>query len=361
MQYSAPIFLLFTIFLTSITCPFGLLAAEESAASSDPAKKVIAKVDGTEITEAMLLHEIDQMAAYMARRIPPAQLAQKERYFFDNALERCIVLSLLTNTAAKEGIRISDAELEEKIQEIKKQFPDEEQFQAALQSQKIDEKTFRDRIRTSMIHEKLLDANVKEAELPSDASAEEFYEKNPQFFNVPEKCRASHILLTIPEGVTDEQKQAIKDKLIATKKDIEDKKITFEDAARQMSDDKGSAVQGGDLGYFQREQMVKPFADAAFSTPAGQMSDIVESQFGYHLILVADHKETSKISYDEVKDKIKGLLKERNQVDAVNAYFESLKKKAKIEQLVSKEEWDAAHPPLSREQVVPELLEPNQK
>jgi len=338
-------------------CPSGLLAAEESAAPSDPAKKVIAKVDGSEITEAMVLHEIDQMAMVMARRVSPAQMAEKERHFFEQALERSIVMSLLTTTAVKQGVQVPDAELEERIQEIKKQFPDEKKFQETLAAQKMDEKALRDLIRNSLLHDKLLEANVKEAELPSDASAEEFYEKNPQYFEQAERCKASHILLKLEKNATDEQKQAIKDKLIATKKDIEEKKITFEDAAKQMSEDPGSAAKGGDLGYFQREQMVKPFADAAFTTPPGQMSDIVESQFGFHLILVVDRKEAGKRPFDEVKDKIKGALKERDQVDAMNTYVESLKKEAKIEQLVSKEEWDAAHPPLSQEQVVPELLE----
>ena len=100
----------------------------------------------------------------------------------------------------------------------------------------------------------------------------------------------------------------------------------FSELAKDNSDDTGSASQGGDLGYFTKGQMVQPFEDAAFSLKSGEISDIVESEYGYHIIKVYD-KIDKQLTFDEVKDEIKATLTEDKYIKNI----EEISKKAKVE------------------------------
>jgi peptidyl-prolyl cis-trans isomerase C len=96
----------------------------------------------------------------------------------------------------------------------------------------------------------------------------------------------------------------------------------------------GSAQQGGDLNYFSHGQMVPPFDQAAFALKTGQISDIVTTQFGYHIIKVTDHKAASTVAFDQVSVRIKDFLAEQQKQKKADAFIQSLKQKAKIEVLV---------------------------
>jgi peptidyl-prolyl cis-trans isomerase C len=104
----------------------------------------------------------------------------------------------------------------------------------------------------------------------------------------------------------------------------------FAALAKEFSQDSSSA-NNGDLGYFRRGQMVKPFEDAAFSLKPNEVSDIVETQFGYHLIKVYDKKPESVIAYDDVKDRIAEQIRQDKLKQEVMEYIQELRKSAKIE------------------------------
>ena len=95
-----------------------------------------------------------------------------------------------------------------------------------------------------------------------------------------------------------------------------------------------SGPKGGELGYFRRGQMVKPFEEAAFSLQPNETSGIVETQFGYHLIKVSDKKPAKKMAYAEVKDRLGEHLKNQKRDSEASAYIETLRKDAKIEKFL---------------------------
>jgi peptidyl-prolyl cis-trans isomerase C len=94
-----------------------------------------------------------------------------------------------------------------------------------------------------------------------------------------------------------------------------------------------SNIKGGDLGYFGRGKMVKPFEDAAFALKTGEVSDIVETRFGYHLIKVVDKKPASVMGYEDVKDQVGQFLKKQKTGKELKGYIEELRKKAVIEKV----------------------------
>ncbi len=136
-----------------------------------------------------------------------------------------------------------------------------------------------------------------------------FYEQNKARFGTKEERQASHILIK-----TDAGKDTAKTKATALLEQVRKDPSKFAELAKANSQDPGSGAQGGDLGFFQRESMVKPFADAAFTMKQGDISDLVESEFGYHIIRLTAVKAESVRPFAEVKAELEAdLLKQQTQ------------------------------------------------
>lgn len=136
----------------------------------------------------------------------------------------------------------------------------------------------------------------------SDDMAKKYYESNKARYQQPESRRASHIL--VQAGSDEKSKAAAKAKAEKVLQEVKAKPGRFAELAKQYSDDPGSAAKGGDLGNFTREMMVKPFADAAFQMKVGEISGLVESQFGYHIIRLDNVTGGAQIGFDAAKAEI---------------------------------------------------------
>lgn len=141
----------------------------------------------------------------------------------------------------------------------------------------------------------------------SDEEVKKFYDENQAKFQGDEQREASHILLSFGVSATDEDKQAAKDKALEIQAKLNDRPERFEELAAKNSQDPGSAAKGGSLGSFGRGAMVKPFEDAVFTMNVGDISDIVESEFGYHIIRLDGISGTSS-SFEDMKPQIKAEL-----------------------------------------------------
>jgi peptidyl-prolyl cis-trans isomerase C len=161
----------------------------------------------------------------------------------------------------------------------------------------------------------------------------DFYAKNPDQFKEPERVRASHILIAFPENADAADKAQARQKAEQVLKDVKAGK-DFTALAKEHSQDPGSAVNGGDLGFFQQGQMVGPFNDAAFSLPPGSTSDLVETNFGYHIIRVAEKQPGRTVPLDEVRPQVEQYLQNVNRDEQTDAFVASLKSKGKVEILI---------------------------
>lgn len=152
---------------------------------------------------------------------------------------------------------------------------------------------------------------VKKSISINEADLKTYYEQNLQRLSGAEERRASHILITSPKTApaADRQKAKAKaEELLAAVKKSPD---TFADLARKNSQDPGSAPNGGDLDFFARGAMVKPFEDAAFSMKKGEISAVVESEFGFHIIRLTDIKTPKQRSFEEMKPELEADLKKQ--------------------------------------------------
>ncbi len=254
----------------------------------------------------------------------------------NKVLDRLINIELLHQQSQKQGVVVESKKVDKAIAEFKNQFPDDAKFQDFLQQKQISEQDMKAEIEKSMVLKKLQDVlrvEFSETTVFGDKDAEKFYSENPDMFKQPEQVQASHILISVEENADEAAKKEAREKIEGIGKQIKDGG-DFAELAKSNSSCPSSA-NGGDLGLFGKGQMVKPFEDAAFAMQAGEVSNIVETKFGYHIIKVTDKKAESTMSFDEVKEKLKPWLKQQEIDKKIQTYLDNLKKNAKIKRNLS--------------------------
>ena len=163
----------------------------------------------------------------------------------------------------------------------------------------------------------------------SDKEVKAYFDKNTDQFKSPEQVKARHILIQVPKDAGEEEKKKSKEKAEDLLKKInagED----FAKLAEANSDDPGSKEKGGDLGFFSKGSMVPAFEQAAFALKAGEVSLVVELDFGYHLIKVEEKKAEVSESFEAVKEKVKAQALREKQEAKVTEFVEKALKDAKV-------------------------------
>lgn len=172
-----------------------------------------------------------------------------------------------------------------------------------------------------------LDSVVKGI-VPAEADLKTYYEQNTANLAGQEQRRASHILITAAKSSDDAQRAAAKAKADALLEQVKKAPNTFADVARKNSQDPGSAAAGGDLDFFGRGAMVKPFEEAVFKLKVGDISDVVESDFGYHIIKLTDIKSPKPKSFEEMRPELEATVKkqlaQRKYAEAAESFANSV-------------------------------------
>jgi peptidyl-prolyl cis-trans isomerase C len=311
-------------------------AATAVTQAADPAVKpvpaelpdIIARVNGEVIDKAELQKAIESVEGQNGGPVPPDQ---RDR-IYRGVLDQIIGYKLLVQETKARNLTVPDTEIEARIAQIRSQFPSEEAFKQTLEQQKVTVDQIRADARSEMLVTKMLESEVESKVAITPAQVTDFYQKNPTNFQQGERLRASHILISVPQGANDAAKQAARTKAEAILKEIRAGK-DFAALAKQNSQD-ASAQNGGDLNYFEKGQMVAPFEAAAFALKTGEVSDVVESQFGFHIIKLTDRQPARTVPLDEVKAQIQQYLENQARQEATQAFVEGLKAKGKVEILI---------------------------
>jgi peptidyl-prolyl cis-trans isomerase C len=339
--FASMIFLLFILSSISV----GQEAASptsESPAQSDTTSLVVLRISGKPVTERQVLNMIDDVARQM--NLSLEKLRQRNALLFKDALNNLITLTLLKDQIVKQNIIVDPVAIEQQVTKIMKQYPTPEAFRKALAAQGISESELKKNLEESIGLQRVIDGIFKNIPPITDADIEKFYNDNPDKFGLPERIHAAHILIRVPSGSTPEQKSAIQKRLEGILADIEANTITFEDAAAKYSQDPASAPKGGDIGTFARGNMVKPFEEAAFGTKPGNISMIVETPYGYHIVKTLEMKPAGKSTLIEAQNAIKQYLEQNAKQTARQKYVDELRSKATIESFMTQEEFINRHP-----------------
>ncbi len=333
--------------------PPGLTAPMPMMPPAAPAvnpNDVAVTVNGVKITEGQI--EI-AMAPHLRRfganvsQLPPRMLGQMKLQIRPRVLDQLILQKLLEAEIQKVNITVTEQDVIDHLTEIAaNRKVSLEDFKKRLASSGQDFEKIKKQVLESngLKFTKLIDSKIARKVKVTDKDVEKYYNDNKEKFKHPDLCTASHILIspdeieakTDPNGAKAKAKAKAEELLKEVKTDNAD----FAALAKANSSDTYSATKGGDLGSFPKTgkgAMVPPFSDAAFSMKPGEISDVVESQFGFHIIKVTERKAAGTTPFEEAKEDIRKRLLQEQKGKYSNEYFETLKAKAAIDYPPGKE------------------------
>jgi len=292
------------------------------------AEDVVITVEGEDITHGDVMQATQMRMMQLSRQVPPQQLSQLYPRVYKEMADMLVANILLTKAAEKSSLVVSDEALTEEIARIEANIPEGKSLQDMLTENEVDLDVWKENLKKQLLIGKLVEEKTADIEEATLVEAEEFYTENIASFKTPEAVAASHILMAFTAEDTDETKAKKKEDLAELREEIL-AGGSFEEIAAENSDCP-SKEQGGSLGTFGRGQMVPEFEEVAFVMTVGDVSELVETQFGYHLIKVTDHQAEGVQSLAEVKDQLQAYLTSQKKQEALVAYIGELKEKTDV-------------------------------
>ena len=314
----------------------------------------IIKVNGKAITKAKYESLMDKSLKASPFGAMGDLRANKDGFLYlmmeQQVVNQLVIEEILNQEAKKRGIKVTNKDIEQELKKIIKQMGGKDRLTETLKANDVTIAQFKKDLTTQVKMKKLADS-VKKAKI-TDADCEKYYNENQDSFKYPDQVRASHILIganpyQMQMELTDNGKKEVKieelkakiEKQMKEKEELADKldkelkadPSKFAEYAKKYSSDSGSKAQGGDLGFFSKDKMVPEFADAAFNAKPNTVTDVVKTQYGFHIIMVTDRKAAGTVPYKKVKTSIKDFLNSQQQVTALDKLTTAAKKKAKIE------------------------------
>ena len=299
-------------------------AAAPSAAV--PRQDVVARVNGSAI-DALELRRAKKILL-QGQTVPAEQQATIDK----QAVEQLISAELLYQAAAKLELKDLDKQIDDKLAQGKVRFKDEQEFKKAIENLEMNEKELREYTRRDLLISRFIETTFVSKVVVPEAEIRDFYDKNQDKFKRDETVKASHILIGLDSAASADDRKKAGEKAEKLRKELAGG-ADFAALAKGNSTCP-SSQQGGDLGFFGKGQMVPAFEKAAFALKPGEISDVVETQFGYHIIKLTEKKPADMIAFTDVKAKIEEFLKGQKVNEAIQKYLADTKKTAKIEILL---------------------------
>lgn len=293
--------------------------------------QTVATVNGEKIT----LGEVNR-AVEMLRtgRVPDVDPSAPELDLQRKAIDDLIAQRLLYLAAKKAGTVPTDQEIQDEIATfVSQRFPSDSIFAQQLAAMNLSREDFaREFQRNTGINRYLKQAIQDTINVTAD-QARTYFDTHPEDFQRKEMVRARHILVRLDGGATPEQ-LAQAESRIREAHGRAAGGADFAAVAQEYSEDETTKLNGGDLGYFQSGMMVQPFDSVAFALAPGSISDVIRTQFGFHVIKVEERRPPEPIPFDQVEARLPMVLSQQRAQERVKAYIEELKAGAKISRKV---------------------------
>ncbi len=274
------------------------------------------------------------------KRIPPLKeeitaedrLGKQERMqaLSRQVLEKLIEEKLIDQEVKKSGIKISSKEIEATVEEIKRRNgATQEDLEKALAIEGMTLETYKKQIEKSIQRQRLINLSVKVDEKAGEKELREFYQKNISRYRINETYRPSQILFVIPKGSTPEEIREIRKKCQKVLEKIK-KGEDFGEMALLYSEDTSNRDHG-DLGYFRKGELLPVFEKEALRLKVGEVSGIIRTEFGFHIIKLLDRKGTDPLPFEEIRERVKAEYYDGEMEKAFKQYLSTLREKAVIE------------------------------
>lgn len=224
----------------------------------------------------------------------------------ETALDSLMADKIISLESKSKNIEVTEAEIQEEVDKAIEQSGGQAAFEQSLQYYGYTMESLKENIRKTINIRKLLEPGITISE--EDMKA--YFDENKESLNVEEQVKASHILVD-----TEEKAKEVKEKLAAGG--------DFATLAKEYSTDTGTSENGGDLGLISKGQMVQEFETAVFSLAVNKISDIVKTEYGYHLIKVTEKKEAKEATYEDSKEKVREVLIEERLSTEYSTWLEN--------------------------------------
>ena len=325
----------------------GVVSAEsetEFMINGKPVPNVVANVNGTELGSDLLKRE---MIAYqlLANRQGRNIETEDEAKIARGLLMKAIDDELVYQQGLKQNINIDSATIERELDHIQSQFPDKKLFLAALAAQRLTFDVLKKNIKKTLVKEEFVRASIASKVQVNDDKVNSFYDKNKDTFIKPVTFKVSHIYVSIPAS-GDGEAESLEDRAKAKEildwvKNEAQKKInlaslalkngeTFTGVAKEFSEDPKTFDKGGDLGFMMKNQTLPEIASAMEKLKLGEISDVIESSLGFHIIQLMEKKESHVIALDQVKPEILNHLLKLETEKQLKIYLSGLRKISEI-------------------------------
>jgi peptidyl-prolyl cis-trans isomerase C len=315
-----------TISALALVSVSALVSAQDAPpAGSDPASfpEVVARVNDTEISKTELLRRAEAIKT----QVPPSQIGEG---FYQRVLADMVSGELLYQSVETKGLSPTDAEVAAELESQTAQFGGSEAFQSALDQRGLSVEQIKQDLKREMGIQKLVERDFIPTLAVTEQETRTFYDGNLDAMQQPLEFRAAHILITVDEDATEAQKTERRQKAESIRNMVEMGQ-DFAELAAKNSGDPGSKDNGGELGWMSEGQTVPPFEAAMKSLEPGELSDIVETRYGYHIIKLEERRGGDAMPYDEVKERIEEFLKQRGLRERIQEELELLRNAATIE------------------------------
>jgi parvulin-like peptidyl-prolyl isomerase len=292
---------------------FGLILGLAGCSSDE----VAATVNGEEIMKSELDVQVVKLQEQYPQMFEGADAEARLLDFQQRLLDNLINSVLIRQAAEEMGIAISDSDVDEELDQLRAGFQDDAAFEEALAQAGMTVETLQDQLRDQLLTEALLE-EITTDDAVSEEELTAYYEANSGQFSEAAAVHASHILF-------DPEDKATAEEVLAEINAGGD----FEALAKEHSKDSVSAANGGDLGW-PTTPYVPEFQAAAESLEVGEVSALVETTFGWHIIKLNDRRDARQKELDEVREQIEEILKQQSSADAYQTFLDDLKGDAEI-------------------------------
>lgn len=288
----------------------------------------IASVNGVSITKndfdwAFNSAEIRHISS--GKNIDNDQLAMAKKNVLDSLINR----ELLFQESQNKNIAVKDADVDQEYDNFIKAMPENIDLKTLSKELELSESDIKNEYRRELMIQRLLDQELVLDDKVTEKEIKDFYNTHPDKFMIVGPVRVSHILIKADLESNPSEKTDALMKITAIQEKL-DRGEDFAELAKKYSQGP-SNIKGGDIGFIKPGQTVRPFEEVVFSLEAGEISDIVETEFGYHLIKILEKKPESIIPYGSIKEKIREYLKLEITNKTQERYIQKLKKKATIQ------------------------------
>ena len=281
-------------------------------------------VNGVEISGEAVQFELDRLVRfYMGHGMSMDEIKTNLPKLEEKALEQAVGAKLLLDRAQELDVPVTGADIDAEVAKVVMQVGGEENFKKALEAQGITEIAFRKELEKGAKVNKLVEQACAGVPDPTEDEVAKFFEAHKAEFVVPHQVLCQHILVKGSDDAALDKIKAIRERIVSGKSD-------FAAEAKEHSDCP-SGAEGGSLGWFGRGMMVPEFDKVAFGMKKGEVSGVVSTQFGYHIIYKAEEKGGGEQTLVDVHDQIKDLLRHEARGRAMDSFVAELKANAKIE------------------------------